>query len=55
MCARRRSEEAQGAEYRINNNYVPFFARIFDATYPELRGFFRTRELISARKQVRRG
>lgn len=29
--------------FKINNNYVPFYARTFEAVYPEHRGFFRMR------------
>ena len=30
-------------EFKINNNYIPFYARLFLATHPECEGFFQTR------------
>jgi hypothetical protein len=33
--------ETQGGEFKINNNYISFYARMFHAKYPEHEGFFR--------------
>jgi hypothetical protein len=30
-------------DYKINNNWIPFYSRMFAATYPEHSGFFRQR------------
>ena len=32
------------SEFKINNNYVPYYARAFMKKYPQHDGFFRTRE-----------
>jgi hypothetical protein len=34
-------------EFKINNNYVSFYARAFSKMYPEHAGFFRMRRQIS--------
>ena len=34
-----------GDEFKINNNYSSRYARLAMETYPELEGFFQTREL----------
>ncbi len=34
-------------EFKLNNNYTAFYARRFNAVYPEHDGFFRLREQIS--------
>ena len=36
-------------EFKLNNNYRPFYARRFMKMYPEHDGFFRTREQTSKR------
>lgn len=36
--------------FKLNNNYVPFYARRFMRMYPHLDGFFRTRRQTSASK-----
>jgi len=38
-------------EFKINNNFCPYFARWFMAQYPEHEGFFRVRKLISTDKE----
>lgn len=32
-----------GEEYKVNNNYISAYARMFEKEYPEHRGFFRKR------------
>lgn len=39
--------ETTGTEFRINNNYTAFYARLLMAREPELDGFFQTRESIA--------
>jgi len=34
-------------QFKINNNYIPHYARWFMAVYPDFDGFFRTRHPIS--------
>jgi len=34
---------AKGA-YKVNNNYTPFYARMFEESHPEHDGFFRKRK-----------
>ena len=34
-------------EFKLNNNYRPYFARWFMQTYPQFDGFFRLRKLTS--------
>jgi hypothetical protein len=34
-------------EFKVNNNYVSFYARAFSKAYPEHAGFFRTRRQTS--------
>lgn len=34
-----------GAEWKVNNNYAPYYARIFAAKYPEHYGFFEFRKV----------
>lgn len=31
-------------EFKINNNYSAFYARMFENDYPDLKGFFETRK-----------
>lgn len=31
-------------EFKVNNNHIPYYARMFRANHPEHAGFFRTRE-----------
>ena len=38
------------SEFKINNNYVPYYARRFMKKYPEHDGFFRTREPHSGKR-----
>ena len=42
-----RPEYEAGKEFKINNNHVPFYARLFMHRYPEHDGFFRTRNQAS--------
>jgi len=35
------------ADFKLNNNYTPFYARAFMKKYPKYVGFFRTRKQIS--------
>ena len=37
-------------EFKINNNYVPYYSRAFMKKYPEHDGFFRTREPESGKR-----
>jgi len=37
------SIEQGSRDFKINNNYAPYYARKFHASYPEFDGFFRTR------------
>ena len=34
-----------GGEFKINNNYSPYYARKFERIYPYYKGFFRTRKI----------
>jgi hypothetical protein len=51
ICERMRWEmsfnQATPEEFKLNNNYRPYFARWFMEQYPEHEGFFRVRKLIS--------
>ncbi len=40
----------RGESVKLNNNYRAYYARMFDAKYPEYDGFFRVRKMISADK-----
>lgn len=33
---------------KLNNNFMPYYARLFHRAHPELPGFFRNREQVSA-------
>lgn len=35
------------SEFKLNNNYRPFYARMFHDQFPDHEGFFRTREQVS--------
>lgn len=37
--------------FKINNNYIPFYARRFMLKYPTFKGFFRIREQISRKME----
>lgn len=37
--------ETTDADYKLNNNYTAYYARMFMADYPEHREFFRTRRV----------
>lgn len=39
-----------GEDVKINNNYTPFYARLYLAKYPEAKGFFQLKELTSKKK-----
>jgi len=30
--------------FKVNNNYTPFYVRLFERTYPQHKGFFRKRK-----------
>jgi len=42
-----------GKDYKINDHHTPVFARMFNAAYPQMGGFFHLREQISKRVAVR--
>jgi hypothetical protein len=31
-------------KYKVNNNYAPYYARLFESRHPEHKGFFRKRK-----------
>lgn len=33
--------------YKVNNNYAPYYARMFEAKHPQYTGFFRKRRLTA--------
>ena len=35
---------AEGDNYKVNNNYTPFYARMFEGKHPQHDGFFRKRK-----------
>lgn len=35
----------KGNDFKISNDYIAFYARLFMAHYPEYEGFFRTKEM----------
>ena len=37
--------ETKGGEFKISNDYICFYARLFNARYPEHNGFFRLKPL----------
>jgi len=39
-------------DYKINNNYIPFYARLFLAEHPECDGFFQTRGDLAEHHRV---
>jgi hypothetical protein len=39
--------ENRGADFKVNNNFAPWYARLFMHYYPEHDGFFRTRRMAS--------
>lgn len=43
--------ETEGEPVKINRNYCPYYARLFEVRYPEHVGFFRKRKLTSAEKE----
>ena len=34
-------------DYKLNNNYIPNYVRLFEEEYPDLKGFFETRRMKS--------
>ena len=40
-----REIETQGGEFKIPNDYIAFYARLFHVKHPEYDGFFRTKKL----------
>lgn len=43
--------ETVGDEYKINNDYVAFYARKFEENHPEHDGFFRKRRSVADKIQ----
>jgi hypothetical protein len=39
--------ESDGSKFKLNNNYRSRYVRLIETYYPELRGFFRMRELLA--------
>lgn len=39
--------ETNDESYKINNNHVPFYARLFMKNHPQHEGFFRTRKSVA--------
>ena len=35
--------ETQGGDFKISNDYISFYARLFHARHPQHKGFFRTK------------
>ena len=40
-----REIETQGGDFKISNDYIGFYARLFHARHPEYNGFFRLKSL----------
>ena len=40
-----REIETQGSDFKISNDYIGFYARLFHAQHPEHDGFFRLKQL----------
>lgn len=40
-----RSEIERGEDFKINNNYAPYYARVFQLKYPNKAHFFETRQV----------
>ena len=38
-----REIETQGGDFKISNDYISFYARLFHARHPQHKGFFRTK------------
>lgn len=38
------SVQTAGGDFKINNNHVAFYARLFMSDFPEYQGFFETRK-----------
>lgn len=47
-AARYRLSLDSGEDYKMNNNYMPHYARLLMQAEPELAGFFETREIRAA-------
>jgi hypothetical protein len=39
------ADDPQG--FKVNNNYAPFYARMFESVYPEYKGFYRKRSSLA--------
>lgn len=37
--------ETTGSEFKVNNNYSPYYARLFELKFPHYKGFFKTRAI----------
>ncbi len=46
--------ETHGDIFKINNNYSPYYARMFVKDFPQHKGFFRTRILAGQRTPLSR-
>lgn len=44
MRYHRHVKTTDSAGFKLNNNYTPYYARLFHATYPEYDAFFSTRK-----------
>lgn len=42
--------ETTGEEFKMSNNYTPYYARLFMHEYPQHQGFFRTQILTEERE-----
>lgn len=42
-----------GGEFKINNNYTPYYARMFMNEYPQYEGFFRLRKSKADKENMR--
>ena len=40
--------DTHGSSYKINNNHIAFYARLFMSEYPQHKDFFETRTQLSA-------
>ena len=40
--------ETRGDEFKINDHYTPYYARLFMRDHPQHAGFFETRERLAA-------
>jgi hypothetical protein len=38
-------DEIKKDGFKVNNNYTPYYARLYEAEHPELKGFFAKRKV----------